>query len=158
MNLLWGRCYCMDYWGYYATKHSRKYHGVPKLNFFCRFGSGSERIWLDDINCRGTETSLFFCPRSRFGSHNCDHSEDVAVYCAPGSAHVGESTLPEPNSHSILPESYSLLILGLFLLSMSFLLYQYSCTLACRVPSCSIRVLFCSTRVLLIMLCPIPTP
>jgi len=83
----------MDYWGYYTTKLSRKYRGVPKLNFFCRFGSGSERIWLDDVNCRGTERELFFCPSGMFGSHNCDHSEDVAVYCAPGSANIGELRL-----------------------------------------------------------------
>ena len=38
-------------------------------------------IWLDDVRCRGTETSIFNCPHRGWGIHNCGHSEDVSVSC-----------------------------------------------------------------------------
>ncbi|KAL4218033.1 hypothetical protein ACF0H5_022771 [Mactra antiquata] len=47
------------------------------------FGSGIDPIWLDDVQCIGTESNIFLCPRSEspIGSHNCQHSEDVGVKC-----------------------------------------------------------------------------
>ena len=58
-----------------------------------RFGEGDGRIWLDDLNCDGTETELWECPNSGWGNHNCGHHEDVAVFCEemgpePGIFHV----------------------------------------------------------------------
>ena len=42
----------------------------------------SSRIWLDDVQCTGTETSIIECShRLPWGSHNCGHSEDVAIRC-----------------------------------------------------------------------------
>ena len=42
----------------------------------------AERIFLDNLNCRGDELSLLDCPRSNdIGQHNCGHSEDVALIC-----------------------------------------------------------------------------
>ena len=54
-----------------------------KFNATCRFGSGTGQIWLDDVNCVGTESRLISCSNRGVGSHNCVHSEDVAVYCSP---------------------------------------------------------------------------
>ncbi|XP_025102812.1 deleted in malignant brain tumors 1 protein-like [Pomacea canaliculata] len=45
------------------------------------FGAGSGNISLDDLACRGTETSLAQCGHSGYYSHNCGHSEDVGVVC-----------------------------------------------------------------------------
>ncbi|KAJ8283526.1 hypothetical protein COCON_G00023760 [Conger conger] len=45
-------------------------------------GQGSGRIWLDDVSCSGSESSLSECQHSGFGSHNCGHSEDAAVVCS----------------------------------------------------------------------------
>ena len=45
--------------------------------------SGSGTILLDDMDCTGSEYSLFRC-RKKVGNINCGHSEDVGVSCAAG--------------------------------------------------------------------------
>ncbi|NXN45149.1 MARCO protein, partial [Rhinoptilus africanus] len=44
--------------------------------------SGSGQIWLDDVNCSGSEHSIYDCPKPNWGVHNCSHSEDAGVECA----------------------------------------------------------------------------
>ncbi|XP_038277954.1 macrophage receptor MARCO isoform X5 [Dermochelys coriacea] len=43
---------------------------------------GSGQIWLDDVECSGTESSILNCEKSKWGEHNCSHSEDAGVECA----------------------------------------------------------------------------
>ena len=45
------------------------------------FGSGSGRIWLDNVRCNGSEARLIDCPADPIGSHDCGHSEDAGVRC-----------------------------------------------------------------------------
>ena len=45
------------------------------------FGSGIGDILLDNVVCRGTESSLLECNTNPIGQHNCDHSEDAGVRC-----------------------------------------------------------------------------
>ena len=45
------------------------------------YGQGSGQIWLDDVNCVGTELSLVHCSHSGWGSHNCSHGNDASVKC-----------------------------------------------------------------------------
>ncbi|XP_052074013.1 A disintegrin and metalloproteinase with thrombospondin motifs adt-1-like [Mytilus californianus] len=42
---------------------------------------GNGKIWLDDIECTGTESNMTKCPHSLWGTHNCIHDEDVGVHC-----------------------------------------------------------------------------
>jgi len=45
-------------------------------------GQGSGAIWLDDVQCTGSENSIFDCPHTRWGVENCQHYEDVGVTCS----------------------------------------------------------------------------
>ncbi|WP_411025508.1 scavenger receptor cysteine-rich domain-containing protein, partial [Salmonella sp. s55004] len=48
------------------------------------FGQGSDPIWLDDVNCSGSETSLNDCNKNDIGVDNCGHGEDAGVECSNG--------------------------------------------------------------------------
>uniref|UniRef100_A0AAY4C7L0 SRCR domain-containing protein n=1 Tax=Denticeps clupeoides TaxID=299321 RepID=A0AAY4C7L0_9TELE len=45
------------------------------------FGPGVGAIHLDNVKCRGTESSLLHCSHIAWDVHNCDHSEDAGVTC-----------------------------------------------------------------------------
>jgi len=45
------------------------------------YGSGAGPIWLDNVQCTGLETDIGNCWHSGWGTHNCDHSEDVSIGC-----------------------------------------------------------------------------
>ncbi|KAL4240077.1 zymogen binding [Mactra antiquata] len=46
------------------------------------FGPGTGAVWLDDVECTGTESSLVECTKSAWGVTNCDHSEDAGIICS----------------------------------------------------------------------------
>ena len=90
---LWGTI-CDDHWG------------IDEANVVCRmlgfpgalravhnevqesgYGEGVGPILLDDVKCRGDESTIAACRHKGWGANNCDHSEDAAVVCA-------NSTLP----------------------------------------------------------------
>ena len=48
------------------------------------YGQGSGQIWLDDVNCVGTEGTIRNCLHNGWGSHNCSHEEDAGVNCTIG--------------------------------------------------------------------------
>lgn len=49
--------------------------------FLCFPGKGI--IWLDNVNCKGFESSLTHCLNAGWGEGNCDpdHHEDAGVVC-----------------------------------------------------------------------------
>uniref|UniRef100_A0A8C3FRE4 Soluble scavenger receptor cysteine-rich domain-containing protein SSC5D n=1 Tax=Chrysemys picta bellii TaxID=8478 RepID=A0A8C3FRE4_CHRPI len=56
------------------------------------YGEGTGPIWVETLNCRGTESSLWECPAKPWGESNCGHKEDVAVNCSGDSARREEKT------------------------------------------------------------------
>ena len=38
-------------------------------------------IYIDNVQCNGSESHLEECPSSDVGDHDCSHSEDAGVSC-----------------------------------------------------------------------------
>uniref|UniRef100_A0ACB8EVV8 Uncharacterized protein n=1 Tax=Sphaerodactylus townsendi TaxID=933632 RepID=A0ACB8EVV8_9SAUR len=65
------------------------------------FGTGSGSIWMDDINCKGTEEALAECSANTQGNNNCNHEQDAAVICSETSfIRVGGLRLVNGPAHS----------------------------------------------------------
>ena len=47
-------------------------------------GTRGHIIWLDDVQCDGSESSLIDCPASPLGLHDCANFEDAGVRCQVG--------------------------------------------------------------------------
>uniref|UniRef100_A0A8C8S8L5 SRCR domain-containing protein n=1 Tax=Pelusios castaneus TaxID=367368 RepID=A0A8C8S8L5_9SAUR len=58
------------------------------------FGAGTGPIWVERVNCRGTESSLRDCPATPWGESDCGHKEDAAVICSGDSTASGQITVP----------------------------------------------------------------
>ena len=68
-------------------KHETSLFNCASINFIdavaltTGFTNGIGQIWLDNVQCRGTETRLIDCPALPLGTHNCGHIEDAGVRC-----------------------------------------------------------------------------
>ncbi|KAK7933217.1 hypothetical protein WMY93_004113 [Mugilogobius chulae] len=77
----WGSV-CDDHWSHANSEVLCRELGCgPVKGTKKGFSDTIGDIWLDDIKCKGNETSLLSCQHSNFGEHNCDHSEDAGVIC-----------------------------------------------------------------------------
>uniref|UniRef100_A0A672JV58 SRCR domain-containing protein n=1 Tax=Sinocyclocheilus grahami TaxID=75366 RepID=A0A672JV58_SINGR len=80
----WGTV-CGDYWDLTNTAVVCRELGCGETSNTMRaahFGPGSGQIWMDDVICSGSESSIFDCSKTKMGDHNCRHSEDVGVICS----------------------------------------------------------------------------
>ncbi|KAK9892447.1 hypothetical protein WA026_019899 [Henosepilachna vigintioctopunctata] len=63
------------------------FRGFATVKKDAYFGQGIGPIWLDQVACFGNETKLENCSHWNWGTHNCDHSEDVGVICGDSYTH-----------------------------------------------------------------------
>ena len=83
-NGVWGTV-CDDWWDLNDAGVVCRALGYPNASRAPRsayFGQGSGKIWLDDVNCQGHESSLESCSHRGWDNHDCGHSEDASVICS----------------------------------------------------------------------------
>ena len=82
---IWGTV-CGDSWDVNDARVVCRQLGLPEeyavpFHDAAEYGQGSGPILLDDVNCRGNESSIASCPSSGWRNHNCEHSQDAGVRC-----------------------------------------------------------------------------
>ena len=88
-NGVWGTV-CDDGWSSTDGRVVCRELGFMSVRRACSsacYGSGSGRIWMDDVACTGSERMLLSCTHTSL--HNCAHSEDAGVSCSKLSLDVG---------------------------------------------------------------------
>ncbi|XP_071504514.1 scavenger receptor cysteine-rich domain-containing protein DMBT1-like [Diadema antillarum] len=78
------------------------FEGAISARCCAPYGQGSDPIWLDNVECTGTESDLAECSHNGYGDHNCGHGEDVGVECIPTEPTACENTVrlvdgPDPS-------------------------------------------------------------
>lgn len=58
------------------TVEARAYRSAASL-----FGLASGPIFLENLDCKGTEAEILSCPHSTTGLHQCSHQQDAGVQC-----------------------------------------------------------------------------
>ena len=77
---------CTDKFSHEAAAVACRQMGLPlpALELTSRVFGGataSQRIWLDDVVCTGTEVSLDQCKHNTWGIHDCSHNWVAAIAC-----------------------------------------------------------------------------
>jgi hypothetical protein len=84
-NNVWGTV-CHDLWGRGDAIVACRQLGLPTSGATALTGSavpdGTGQIWLDDVQCYGSESRLIDCRARPLGWSNCRHSQDAGVNCA----------------------------------------------------------------------------
>ena len=53
-----------------------------------KFGPGTGEIILDDVDCEGSENSIFDCQHRGLFTHNCGHAEDTGAICSQSGKYI----------------------------------------------------------------------
>ncbi|XP_049329272.1 scavenger receptor cysteine-rich type 1 protein M130-like [Astyanax mexicanus] len=46
------------------------------------FGRGEGQVWSEELQCRGNESQIHFCPKSSSFKQNCSHDNDTGIICS----------------------------------------------------------------------------
>ena len=85
----WGTV-CDDSWDNYDASvmcFQLGYGSIGTAMGNAEYGEGSGEIWLDDVNCDGSESGIEKCGHGGWKQHNCGHGEDAGVRCYSGLFH-----------------------------------------------------------------------
>ncbi|XP_057184781.1 scavenger receptor cysteine-rich type 1 protein M160-like, partial [Triplophysa rosa] len=101
----WGTV-CDDYWDLTAASVLCRELGCDSnldTVHLAYFGPGSGKIWKDNVECSGSETTILSCSSKKLGDHNCKHNEDAGVICSGvrlvgGSRCSGRVEMPHGNT------------------------------------------------------------
>ncbi|XP_035684292.1 CUB and sushi domain-containing protein 3-like isoform X1 [Branchiostoma floridae] len=103
----WGTI-CDDLWDIndaHVVCRMLGYHRALSSHGSAFFGPGSGDIVLDDVQCSGTEETIFQCPAVT--NSDCTHSEDAGVICDPYIRPCAD--LPDPaNGYVTYDQAYAL--------------------------------------------------
>ncbi|PFX25774.1 Tenascin-X [Stylophora pistillata] len=78
INGQWGTV-CDDRFDMRDAQVACRQLGFLEAKRFYTHGRGTGPIWLDDVDCQGSENSLLKC--RGVSLHNCDHREDIGIEC-----------------------------------------------------------------------------
>ena len=67
------------------------------------FGRGTGNIWLDGIECTGSENELLNCSHDVIGIHDCAHADDASVLCPTSNIPNGTG---KSNNYVLLKYNY----------------------------------------------------
>ncbi|XP_031559044.1 delta-like protein C, partial [Actinia tenebrosa] len=76
----WGTV-CDDYWSMTNTHVVCRQLGFDDALSYHISGGGTGPIWLDNVQCSGSESAIHQCIHNGWGNSNCGHGEDVFVSC-----------------------------------------------------------------------------
>ena len=83
-NNIWGSV-CDDGWNVNSAEVVCRQlglpHEFPQPIDGLYFGHGSGPMWLDDVECLGSEKGLDECDHLEWGRHNCGQHEHAGVIC-----------------------------------------------------------------------------
>ena len=87
-NNIWGTI-CDDFFDAAAAQVACRQLGFPTqgavpLTTGFPNGAANQQIWLDDVRCTGSESTINACQHLSYGANNCGHFEDVGVRCVTG--------------------------------------------------------------------------